>query len=151
MPTRSQARVPIPTELSLDLGNGSSLNVVFDRNAVTTDWARLLELAASQGDVMAAADGLAAVILSWDLVEDDGTPIAPTALELALLSMTTLDRLGDQLVEMASPGAAEGNASSTSSPAITAAVGSSGQDSQSFPNGSASSPSPTVSASPLPT
>ena len=151
MPTRSQVRAPILERLTVDVGNGSSLNVTFDKLAVTTEWARRLDDAASSGDVMAAAEGLAQVITVWDLTEDDGTPVAPTASELALLSLGTLDSLGTQLVDAAKPGAAEKNVLSASSAGSTAAAGVSEQVLPIFPDGVATSPSPESSASLSPT
>jgi len=114
MLTRSQSRRVKLTTAVVDLGEGDTLNIVFDRNAVTPAWiAETDRQAKDEKDVFALAGALAAVIDSWDLFEDDGvTPVSPTKEEIGALSFGAVSSLIETLIAASSPSRAEGNASS---------------------------------------
>jgi hypothetical protein len=99
----------------------------------------------AQADNNAASLGpsLAEVIVEWDVTED-GAPFPPTAENIARLPFTAMKVFYDTIIDVAVPGVAEGNASS---PSANAPSEDSAQSSPSFPNGSAGSTSPKLSAS----
>lgn len=127
MPDVRRLQRPKPTSLTVDLGEGETLNLVYDKNAITP---ATLELG--------LARGLPVVIVEWDLT-DDGEPFPPVEENVAQLSYTIQHALMDAIVSDATPSDAEGNGSSASAPAQSSA---SEQTPPSSPNGSDSSTSP---------
>lgn len=147
MPTLSQVHRPKPTEASFDLGDGFTLEFVFDRNAVTPAWiAETDRQAKDNNDVFALAAGLAAVIESWNITEEDGVTYVPVTREaIGALSFGVVGGLVDAVITASSPSRAEGNASSGLS--STEPLASEAQNGTS-PGGPATSPSPAPLASP---
>ena len=147
MPTRSSVHRPKPTTATIDLGDGETLTLVFDRDRITPDWLRASQEATEDAYVFATA--LAEVIDSWDLYEEDGVTLVPTSAdEIATLSFDALAAILKAIGEAAAPSRAEGNASSKPSsipPSDSTAPPSTPQ------NGPVTSPSPELSASPSPT
>ena len=147
---RSQSRRPKPTEAMIDLGDGDTLNIVFDRNEITPAWVEHAQRKANEdADAYALAFALAEVVQSWDLFEDDGvTPVATTGDEIGQLSFPTLADLTAAIVRSGTPSRAEGNATSERSSTPPADYTPPPGTPQ---NGPATSPSPVPSASPSPT
>jgi hypothetical protein len=146
MLTRSQATRVKPTDAAVDLGDGETLNIVFDRNAITPAWIdHAQRQAEDEQNAYALAEALASVIHSWDLFEDDTvTPVPASRDEIGALSFDTVSALVRVLVQASSPSRAEGNASSKLS---STPVSGSGVLPAMPPNGAATSPSPKPSES----
>lgn len=127
-----------PVEVVIDLGDGDAVTVQFDRNMVTPAWVE-----AGREDAFLSR-ALSEVILSWDVVNDDGSAYEPTSEHLAVLSFDAQARLLERIVEAAVPSRAEGNASSapTSTPPMDSAP-----PQQTPQNGMVTSPSLELSAS----
>ena len=130
-----------PVEAVIDLGDGDTITLQFDRNMVTPAWVE-----EGRKDAFLSR-ALAEVILSWDVVNDDGSPYEPTAENLAVFSFDAQSRLLEHIVEAAVPSRAEGNASSA--PTSTPPTGSTPLPATPQ-NGMVTSPSPVLSASPSP-
>jgi len=147
--TRSHATRPKPKAVpTIELGEGDTLNIVFDSNAITPAWMRDGDIASESFDPLAMSRMLAAVILEWDFVEDDGSPIPINAEELAGFSFPVQNLLFKQILETATPSSEEGKDFGTDTrPQPPASMG----DSDSSPNGQTTSRSPESSASPSPT
>lgn len=119
---------------TVDLGDGDTVGLVFDVNALTP---AVLDLP--------MAEALPRIIREWD-VTDDGRPFPPVTENMEKLSYAVQTTLVRELVRAATPSDAEGNASS---PSANDPSSDSVPESQTFPNGSAASNSPTVSESQL--
>lgn len=66
------------------------LKVVYRPSAYNQEWAKRVGAAADKEDVTAIesmADSLAAALMGWDIVDDDGAPVAPTAAVLCELGI----------------------------------------------------------------
>jgi hypothetical protein len=131
-----------PTPFTVDLGDGDSVQGLFDRNKVTPAWVE------SGRNDQFLSDALADVILEWDVTNDDGSPFAISAENMAVFSFDAQARLLEIIVSASVPGRAEGNASAntsdTDAPASTSSPGN-------LPNGQVTSPSPELLASASPT
>lgn len=130
-----------PITAPIDLGDGDVIEVVFDRNKMTSEWD---ERVRSESGFK---NGLAEVLLSWDVVEN-GQPLPPTAENIGRLSIPAQGALYQEIIQAAVPSRAEGNASATTS--STPSTDSSSRP-ENLQNGPAPLPSPTPSASPSPT
>lgn len=130
-----------PVEAVIDLGDGDTITLQFDRNMVTPAWVE----EGRKDSFLSRA--LAEVILSWDVVNDDGSPYQPTPENLAVFSFDAQSRLLEHIVEAAVPSRAEGNVSSapTSTPPTDFTL-----PAPTPQNGMVTSPSPELSASPSP-
>lgn len=127
---------PKAKSLAIDLGEGDTINIVFNVNAITP---ALLELAIK--------DALPQTIMEWDVTKD-GQPFPPTPENVASLSYPIQHALVAEIVAAAKPSDAEGNASGniSSTPSTDSMP-----EPASLLNGQEPSSSPTVSASPSPT
>ena len=70
--TRLTRRKPVTVEI--DLGDGDTLVVEYDRNRVTPNWVGVAQDRVNAQDVLATSTALAEVILQWD-VTDDGAAV----------------------------------------------------------------------------
>jgi hypothetical protein len=148
VPALSSLTRPKLVEKVIHIGDGDQVTIMFDRNRITPAWVASAQTDESESDPFTVPKALAQVIHSWDVTDDDGHPIEPSAETLGLFSVPAQGALLDQILSAAFPSSEEGNGSSnTSSTAAT--------DSTSLPvslqNGPAPLPSPTLSASPSPT
>jgi len=119
MPEISSLTRQKPRTAQIDLGEGDTINLTFDANAVTPHWMDEAQRRATENaDVLSLSRSLAHVVLSWD-VTDEGQPFPPTAENISVLSFSALRGFLDAVVTAAVPGAAEGedsaNISSTPS------------------------------------
>lgn len=147
MPELSSLTRQKPTDVTIDLGDGDTVTLTFDRNRVTPAWVQGAAQRDEQQDALSLPKALAEVIVSWD-VTNDGQPFPPTVENLAELSYPAQKALLEQLMGAAVPGEAEGKALPATSPAVSEG---STNETMTFQNGTASSTSPTASASPSPT
>lgn len=137
-----------PVQATIDLGDGDTIAVTFDRNRVTPAWVTLAQQRDEQQDTLSLPKALADVILSWDVTNDDGSAFAPTPENIAVLSFPAQSELLTRILEAAVPSRAEGNASSV--PPVTPSSDSEPPAPTSL-NGQVTEPSPAPSASPSPT
>lgn len=144
MPSLSSITRPDPVAITVLFG-GETVNVTFDRNAMTQRWMKQLQQGIKNEDVETAAKSLADLITDWDITNDDGTPLPTTADTLAGLPLPFLHAIDEAIGEAGTISSAEGNASSPSAPNPSS---DSTPSEMSSPNGSDSSTSPTPSASP---
>lgn len=131
-----------PTPFTVDLGDGDSVQGMFDRNKVTPAWV-------SNGrQQQFLSEALADVILEWDVTNDDGSSFAISAENMAVFSFDAQARLLEIIVGEAVPSRAEGNVSSvpTSTPPSTST-----DPLPTSQNGTVTSPLPEPSASLSPT
>lgn len=132
-----------PVQATVDLGDGDTIELVFDRNRVTPAWASVADK--NDDKLMSPPAAIAAVTISWDVTNDDGSPFPPTADNIAVLSYPAQKALLRKIMEVAIPSDAEGKDSS-GQPSM--------QSSDSrvpepvHPNGLVTSPLPAHSASP---
>lgn len=148
MPAISNLTRAKPTTATVDLGDGDTVTVEFDRNRITPAWVKAASEREAGEDPMSLPSALAEVILNWDVTNDDGTPFPPLMENLAVLSFPAQNGLLRAMLQAAVPGAAEGNASPHTSAAPSPA---STPDVTSSQNGQATSTSPEPSASLSPT
>jgi hypothetical protein len=137
-----------PTAARIDMGDGDTVSLTFDANAITPAWMDEAQRRATEdADALSLARSLAHVILSWDVTEE-GQPFPPTAKNISVLSFHALRALLDAVVTAAVPGSEEGNASN----AISSSPDTSSTPTQASPqNGPQPSSLPLPSASPYPT
>ena len=136
---------PKPVEATIDLGDGDTIAVTFDRNRVTPAWVTVAQRRDEEQDTLSLPKALADVIVSWDVTGDDGGEFAPTAENIAVLSFPAQSELLKRIMEQAVPSRAEGNASPA--PTSIPPSGSSAPE-PTPPNGVVASPSPKLSTSP---
>ena len=134
-----------PVTVEIDLGDGDTLVVEYDRNRVTPNWVGVAQDRVNAQDVLATSTALAEVILQWD-VTDDGAPFPPTAENIGRLSFSAQSALFAKIMEASVPSSEEGNDSSD-----TSASGRSEATFQTHPNGPSASVSPPSLTSPSPT
>lgn len=136
-----------PTQAVIDLGDGDTVTVMFDRNRITPVWMEAAKQRDEAQDSASLPKALSEVILSWDVTDGD-QPFPPTAENLGVLSYPAQSSLLLRILEAAVPSSEEGNVSSapSSSPAATYS-----EPVLTPPNGPVTSPSPAPSASPSPT
>ncbi len=131
-----------PTEAVLELGD-DTLTIMFDANRITPRWMHDTLTRLEDTDVMATAEALATVIISWDVTDDD-QPFPPDADNIGLLSFKAVQQLYEVVCQAAAPSSAEGNASS---PSASEQPSASDKTLSSSPNGSDGSSSPKPSES----
>lgn len=135
-----------PVNVTIDLGDGDTVTVTFDRNKVTPGWVDAMQKR-GDGDALALSHGLAETIHAWDVTED-GQPFPPTGENIGQLSYGAQKALLEQIMRASVPGEAEGKASSV----LTSTAHSVSTPLQpTSPNGPATSPSLAPSESPSPT
>lgn len=118
--------------------------VTVDYNPQALTVARVEELAEldqSSVNVAHVRNVLGDLIVSWDLTDDDGTPLPPNAETLAKLPWAFLDLLATALITQLRPSRAEGNGSSPSTNEPPSA-GSAATNQATSPPSSESSPPP---------
>lgn len=119
------------------------VRIVIDAQKANLRWLGGVQSWDPEKNVSQLAEMLAHVIVEWD-VED----FPPVAENLEQLAPARAARLSEVIMQAIVPSSEEGNASSASSSASVPAEAPSRPDSPSSPNGSASTDSPIVSASP---
>lgn len=107
----SELTRPKPVEATIDLGDGDSIMLVFDRNRVTPAWVTLAQQRDEEQDTLSLPKALADVIVSWDVTGDDGGEFPPTAENIAVLSFPAQSELLQRIMAQAVPSRAEGNSS----------------------------------------
>lgn len=132
---------PIETTLEYET---DSIALSFDGNKVTPRWMNDTMVKLEERNVLAMADALSEVIISWD-VTDGENPFPPTGENISVLSFGAINSLYEKVCASAGPSDAEGNALPASSDAPLSET--SDPASETSLNGSATSPSPTPSAS----
>jgi hypothetical protein len=132
----------------VDLGDGDTIDLKFDRNKVTPAWVTLALQRDEAEDTLSLPKALADVILSWDVTNDDGTDFAPTADNIAVFSFPVQRHLLKKIMESAVPSSEEGNVSSELP--VTPSSDSTVPEPTSR-NGAVTEPSPVVSGSLSPT
>lgn len=144
MPALGQITKPKPVSTPIDFGDGVIVQLIYDRNRVTSAWLDRARGRDVAHDTLSIAKALAEVILEWDVTTDDGQPYPPTVENLAVFSIPDLSQILAEVVKFAQPSSAEGNASSA--PSSTPPSGSISQ-AETPPNGQAASPLLSASAS----
>lgn len=134
-----------PVSTTVDLGDGDTVTLTFDRNRVTPAWVQLAQKRDEDQDALSLPKALADVLLGWDVTDDDGAVFPPVADNIAVLSYPAQRDLLARIMEAAVPSDAEGKASPATSPAVSAT--STVTETASL-NGPATSPLPVPSASP---
>lgn len=128
-----------PTPVTIELGDGDTIALLFDRNKVTPAWV-------TQGMKQEfLSEALADVILEWDVVNDDNTAFAISAENMSLFSFSAQSKLLEHIVSASVPSRAEGN---DLSPLPATASTTSTEQPATHQNGAATLPSPTPSVSP---
>lgn len=140
--TRSHLTRPKPRQVIVDLGEGDSLNVVFNANAITPAWMREVQEHEEATDMQTLPKALAAVILQWDVTEDDGSEFSPTVENIAVLSFPAQNALLTSILKATVPTSEEGNGSSNTSSTVST-------DSNSSPENLQNGPAPSPSERPL--
>lgn len=135
---------PKPTDTTIDLGDGDTVTITFDRNKITPHWMAEAERRDTERDTQSLPKALAEVMLEWD-VTDEGAAFPPTAENIAVFSYPVQAELLRCILVAAVPSRAEGNASPE--PSSTPPSDSSPQEAT-LPNGDATSPLPAPSTSP---
>lgn len=137
-----------PTDVTIDLGDGDTVALTFDRNAVTPAWVATTEQRVKDSDTLSLPRSLADVILSWDVYQETEGDFPPTPENVAVFSFPAQSSLFQQIMDAAVPSRAEGNDSSApiSTPPLASA-----EPAPTPPNGVVPSPSAELSASPSPT
>jgi hypothetical protein len=125
-----------------------SVTLTFDAAKMTGRWERQLRAAQREDKSEEVSDLILSVFIGWDVVDDQGQPVALTHDLLLDLPSKAMVALIEGMIKAAYPASEEGNgSSSTSSTAST--------DSSNSPaspqNGLATSPSPSTSTVPSPT
>ncbi len=147
--TPGQIRRPVIVNHTVDFGDGVSVKFVYDRNKITDAWMNEWSALEEQADVSKLNETMDDLILSWDVVNEDGSPFPKTAENIGyLFALPDKGRIFQELVTASTPTRAEGNVS----PEPSNTPQSDSAPPQPTPqNGPAPSASATVSASPSPT
>lgn len=145
--TPSQLRRPIIREHTVDFGDDVTVTFVFDRNKITDAWMQEWIRLESEPDATAKLNEmLADLIISWDVVNEDGSPYPMNAGSFgALFSLPDKGRVFKELVTASVPSSEEGKASSA--PTSTPPSDSTAQGTTP-PNGTVGSPLPPSSVVP---
>lgn len=133
-----------PVNVTIDLGDGDSITLAFDRNRVTPAWVTVAQKRDEEQDTLSLPKALADVVLSWDVYAEVEGDYPPSPENIARLSYPTQSELLRRIMEAAVPSRAEGNASSA--PPVTPSSDSE-VPAPSSPNGQVTAPSPSVSES----
>lgn len=147
MPRLSDLTRQHPVSTSFEAG-GESLTIVFDRNRITQNWMDRVAEATEQNNLSGIAKAVLEVLISWDVVDDDGVKLAPSLEILAQLPLSSFIELNGAIAEASIPSSEEGNdLGDTSSIHSTGST----EMQASPPNGQQPSPSPSPSESLSPT
>ena len=148
MPAVSHFRKPRVVNHTIDFG-GVDVKFVYDANKLRDSWIQewtALEAQSNGGKLNEMLDDL---IINWDLTNDDGSAFPKTPDGIGdVFTIPDKALILRELLAAVRPSSEEGNASSASSESSAPAAELSGQESPSSPNGSQTSESQTVSASP---
>jgi hypothetical protein len=142
MPALSQLVRPTPATLELE--EGVSVTVMFDRNRTNSFWHDAVQSGIQAADNFAIAQALADVAISWDLYNTVEGDYPPTMENIASLSLGSQAELFGAIVDAATPARAEGNVSGST---LGTAVPDSINSRVIPPNGQVPSPSQELSAS----
>jgi hypothetical protein len=104
-----------PTEALLEVQEGVSVTMMFDRNKTSSYWSEAVQAGIRAGDNFSIAEAIAGVALSWDLYDKAPGDYPPTKENLAALSLATQSELFAAIMENAVPSRAEGNVSESTS------------------------------------
>lgn len=116
MPVSRTGRKAKERAIRIDVGGGEDLNILFNSRRMTPGWLARMTERESAGDVLAFSRGMVEVIISWDMVEEDGSPTPLTVEYLAdSFDLEEMGELMKKLVEAATPSSEEGNVSSDTS------------------------------------
>ena len=140
--TPSQFRRPVLRSHTVDFGDGVEVAFRYDRNKITDAWYAEWQRLEGEQDANALNKALADLIESWDVVNDDGSPVPPTAENISyLFNLPDKGYVIAELMKASVPSRAEGNGSgSTSSIPV--------MDSTSSPGNHRPSPQPSLSPPP---
>ncbi len=141
MPELSSLTRAKPTQAVIDLGDGDTVTLTFDRNRVTPAWVALASKRDEEQDPLSLPKALADVIDQWDVTNDG--PFPPTAENIAVLSYPAQRTLLEKIMVAAVPSSEEGKASGSPQP-IPSSVSTPVTQSQ---NGTVTSTLPVPSAS----
>ena len=144
--TPSQLRRPVVVAHTVTFGDGVDVTFQFDRNKITDAWLQEWSRLEEERNTSAINEMLVDLVVSWDVVNDDGSPYPLTAEAIGFLfTLPDKGRLVQELMRASVPSESEGKASSV--PGSTPSL-----DSVPLPqtpqNGHTPSPSPEPSASP---
>jgi hypothetical protein len=134
----------VPADATIELTEGVSVVLRFDRNKTNSYWYDAVQAGIKAADNFAIADALAVVAIDWDLYNEVEGDYPPTRENIAALSLGAQSELFGAIVDAATPGRAEGNASANTSDTAVLASTSLPASPQ---NGPEPSPSPELSAS----
>lgn len=144
MPRFSNLTRPHPAEAVFS-HEGETVTIIFDRNKITPAWARSVRTALEQDEVNPAAQSLVDIMVSWDVVDDEGNALQISVDILDQLPVGALMRLQEAIGQASVPSDAEGEASSAPSPGPSPTSSAMPEMHQ---NGQAPSESPAPSAVP---
>lgn len=147
MPRLSSITRPKIVTADVDV-NGELLHVEYNANGVTLAWSAALTAAHVAQDVNEVARLLCAIIVGWDIANEDGSPLPVNADTVALIPSPVLERIMEAMRDAAVPSDAEGKASSAQPSTASSDFA---EPPQTSPNGQATSLSPELSAYPSPT
>jgi hypothetical protein len=135
----------LPTSCSIDLGDGDVLDVVYDKNKLTSNWTKAAEERDNVNDVQSVVKALEDVLISWDVVEGEPPVQIPPTLEnlSRLLSLAQEKLVLREVITHSMPSSDEGKDSSQ--PSETPDTDSA-RPTQPDQNGTTLTSSPTVSA-----
>ena len=125
--------------------SGETVNVTFDRNAMTQRWVKAAQEGRTAADVEWFSRSLAELLTGWDIVDDQGAPVPITPEVLSDLPLPFLGALDEAIGEAGTLSSEEGNASSPSAPSPSSG---STRELTASPNGSETSTSQNASAVP---
>lgn len=148
MPAVSHFRRPRVVNHTIDF-DGVAVKFVYDANKLRDSWIEewtALEQQSEGGKLNEMLDDL---IITWDLVNDDGSSFPKTPATIGeVFTIPDKALILRELLAAVRPSSEEGNASATSSAVMASVAEPSRPDSQTSPNGSETSASLTASASP---
>lgn len=147
--TPSQLRRPRVVSHTIDFGDDVMVRFDYDRNKMTDVWMDEWTRLETEADTPRLNEMLADLIVSWDVVNEDGSPFPMTAENIGyLFALPDKAHVFQELITASVPSRAEGNASSERS---SMPPSDSTPPPQTPQNGPATLPLPAPSASPSPT
>ncbi len=146
--TPSHFRKPRVVNHSIDFWGGD-VKFVYDANKLRDSWINEWAAVEAQGDAGKLNEMLDDLIINWDVTNEDGTPFSKTAQTIGeLFTIPDKTLILRELMTAMNPSSEEGNASSTSSGVSAPVAESSAPEPTISPNGSTTTESQNVSASP---
>lgn len=114
MPELSSLTRAKPTQAMIDLGDGDTVTLMFDRNRVTPAWVALASKRDEEQDPLSLPKALAEVISEWDVTNEG--PFPPTPENIAVLSYPAQRSLLEKIMVASVPSSEEGNGSGGQQP-----------------------------------